>query len=129
MNVCFNKSYLVLCILIIVVVLSGCISTNNNQNISNNNTSLNSVNTSSSQVVVTIKNFAFNPVELNIKKGTTVKWINNDGMAHTVTSKGNFDSGRLDSGESFEFTFEQTQEYDYLCSYHPSMTAKIIVGD
>src|SRR5690349_11617603 len=44
---------------------------------------------------VGIKDFAFSPDNITVKKGTTVTWTNEDGTAHTVTA----DSGQgPDSG-------------------------------
>jgi plastocyanin len=77
---------------------------------------------------VSISNFAFSPVELAIKRGATVTWTNADSVAHTVTSDtGAFDSGALEPGSTFIFTFSMPGTYSYHCSIHPMMTAKIIV--
>ncbi len=38
-----------------------------------------------------------------------------------------YDSGRLSTGDTFSYTFEQNGTYEYYCSAHPSMTATIIV--
>ena len=83
-----------------------------------------------SPYAVSIKNFAFSPSELRIPVGATVVWKNEDSAAHTATttSKG-FDSGELDQGKSFSFTFTKAGTYSYVCSYHASMTGKVIVGD
>jgi nitrite reductase (NO-forming) len=66
---------------------------------------------------------------LTIPAGTTVTWTNDDpGVAHTVTSvDGLFDSGFLNEGESWSYTFDDPGEYEYLCTPHPWMRAKIIV--
>ena len=83
-----------------------------------------------SPFAVTIKNFAFSPSELTIPVGATVVWKNEDSVAHTATSSGQgFDSGNLDQGQSFSFTFAKAGTYAYVCSYHPNMTGKIVVQD
>lgn len=79
-----------------------------------------------SQMNISISNFSFNPSSLNIKSGTTVTWMNNDNTAHTVTGNG-FNSGQIQPGGSFQFTFNSPGTYTYHCSIHPSMTGKIIV--
>jgi len=77
---------------------------------------------------VSIKNFAFSPDTLNISVGTTVTWTNNDSTTHTVTADdGSFDSGNLDSGKSFTFTFKKAGTFTYHCSIHPNMKATIVV--
>jgi plastocyanin len=69
---------------------------------------------------VSIKNFAFNPGSVTISRGDTVRWTNMDSTAHTVTSM-NFDSGRLEPGNSFEFTFTDPGTVEYHCSIHPAI--------
>jgi plastocyanin len=79
---------------------------------------------------VTIKGFAFTPGTLTIKVGTTVKWTNQDSVAHTVTSDtGLFDSGDLAAGDTFSYTFTQAGTFAYHCTMHPSMTATIVVTE
>ena len=71
---------------------------------------------------VEIKNFAFNPQNINILQGTTVVWTNNDGLDHTVTSDtGIFDSGAIAPGQTFEWTFNESGTFDYHCSFHPTI--------
>jgi plastocyanin len=77
---------------------------------------------------VSIKNFVFNPSAINITKGDTVTWTNEDSNPHTVTANaGVFNSGTLNPGQSFSYKFEQAGEFDYHCNFHPSMQGKIIV--
>lgn len=77
---------------------------------------------------VAIANFAFDPPTLQVAAGTTVTWTNNDSSPHTVTADdGSFDSGNLDPGQSFTFTFDQGGTFAYHCSYHPNMQASIVV--
>lgn len=85
--------------------------------------------TSSQKESVSIKNFAFDPQTITIKTGTTVTWINDDSVLHTVTSDGNFDSGTLDKDETFSYTFDEEGTFSYICTIHPRMTGKIIVKE
>jgi copper-containing nitrite reductase len=66
---------------------------------------------------------------LTIPVGTTVTWSNDDpGMIHTVTSvDGLFDSGFLNEGDSWSYTFDEPGEFEYMCTPHPWMRAKIVV--
>lgn len=68
---------------------------------------------------------------LRIKVGTTVTWTNDDAnMMHTVTEvNGLFDSGFLNTGQSWSYTFDTPGEYEYLCLPHPWMRAKVIVEE
>ena len=78
---------------------------------------------------VAISNFAFSPKELRIGAGTTVTWTNQDDFAHTSTSDdpNAWDSGPIDSKQTFQRTFSKPGSYAYHCSIHRSMKAKIIV--
>lgn len=77
---------------------------------------------------VSIQGMAFNPLTLTVTKNTTVKWTNNDALSHTVTSDtGAFNSGTLSPTGTFSFQFTSTGTFSYHCSFHPDMTATIIV--
>lgn len=84
-------------------------------------------------VDVTISNFSFNPAEVTVKAGTTIVWTNQDNVGHTVTSDtGLFDSGILNNGGTFSFTFTQAGTYPYYCRPHGGaggvgMSGKVIV--
>jgi plastocyanin len=85
----------------------------------------------SEMVNVSIVDFAFNPKTITVPVGTTVQWTNNGNAPHTVTSTSGspaFDSGTLNSGDTFRHTFTTAGEFSYRCSIHPSMTGKVIVA-
>jgi len=69
----------------------------------------------------------FLPNDLTINVVTTVRWTNIDPILHTTTSDGNWDSGALAEGETFEFTFNSAGTFNYVCSFHPTMTGTITV--
>jgi plastocyanin len=78
--------------------------------------------------VVTIDNFTFGPPALTVAVGTTVKWVNRDDIPHTVVEQNKtFRSKALDTDDAYSFTFSTVGTYDYFCSLHPHMTAKVIV--
>ncbi len=84
--------------------------------------------TTAASTSVTIESFLFNPASLTIKAGETVTWTNKDSIAHTITEdKGVFDSGSINSGATYSFTFKTAGTFSYHCTIHPSMTGKIIV--
>jgi plastocyanin len=77
---------------------------------------------------VKIDNFTFEPGELTVKAGTTVTWINQDDIPHTVVATGHaFRSKALDTDDKFSFTFPTPGSYEYFCSLHPHMKATIVV--
>jgi plastocyanin len=80
------------------------------------------------EVTATIEGFAFNPGTIEISAGTTVTWTNNDSAPHTVTAEGGaFQSGRLNQGDTFSFTFDEPGTYTYYCEFHPNMSGTVIV--
>ena len=80
------------------------------------------------EVTIKIENFTFNPPELTVKPGTTVKWENDDDIPHSILEeKTAFRSKPLDTGEEFKMTFDQPGEVTYFCGLHPHMKGKIIV--
>jgi plastocyanin len=75
---------------------------------------------------VVIANLAFDPPAITVPTGTTVAWTNDDAPPHTVTSTdGPFDSGILDPGGSFSFTFNEPGTFDYVCQLHPQMQGTV----
>ena len=79
------------------------------------------------EIEVKIDNFTFGPQKLTVKAGTTVTWINQDDIPHTVVSTGHFRSKPLDTGDKFTFTFTTAGSFAYFCSLHPHMQASITV--
>jgi plastocyanin len=77
---------------------------------------------------ITISNFTFGPMEITVPVGATVTWVNGDDVPHTVRAvDGAFHSKPLDTDERFSFTFTRPGVYNYFCSIHPKMTAKVSV--
>ncbi len=77
---------------------------------------------------INISGMAFSPNSITISVGDNVTWTNQDGSSHTVTGDNSeFDSGTLDNGQMFSFTFTTAGTYTYHCAFHSGMTATIIV--
>ena len=67
-----------------------------------------------------------------IKVGQQITWTNQGRREHivrdiTVEGKSQFDSGPLQSSDTFVFTFSQPQSYKYECSANGSLTGTITV--
>jgi plastocyanin len=77
-------------------------------------------------VDVQIKGFRYNPSLVTINAGDTVRWTNEDTARHDATGTG-WNTPLLGKGESAEVVFDKPGSYDYGCSVHPSMKAKVIV--
>src|SRR4030042_2827791 len=112
------KKTLFIGLLVIAILISGCTTTTTTRPAETT-----PVTTTPAPVSVAIKNSAFVPDIVEISKGTTVIWTNDDGVAHTVTSiSGAFDSGNIDPGKTYSYTFNQAGPFEYRCANHPSMT-------
>jgi plastocyanin len=82
----------------------------------------------SSSVEVKIDNFSFAPTALTVRVGTQITWTNRDDIPHTVVEDNKtFKSKVLDTDEKFTFTASKPGTYNYYCSIHPKMTAKLVV--
>lgn len=83
-----------------------------------------------SSIVITIKNFSFNPSSTSLKAGGTITWKNADMSTHTATdsSAGGFNSGDITPGSSYKTTISKPGKYSYMCEIHQYMTATITVS-
>jgi len=92
------------------------------------NTSSDPVVQGGSTATVRIEDFAFKPGNLEVPVGASVTWTNEDSAPHDATAKnGNWKTDRLSEGDSDTLTFDAAGAYDYYCSIHPSMKARLIV--
>jgi len=107
-----------------ISIISGC---------SKNDMSTNNTGGTQGANEIFIQGMAFSPASKTITVGTTIKWTNQDGVTHTVTSgvpgvpSGIFDSGNLGSNGTSSYTFNQAGTFYYYCKIHSSMTGTIIV--
>jgi plastocyanin len=78
---------------------------------------------------VIINQFKYQPDTLTVNAGDVVEWKNDDIVPHTATAvdKKAFGSGRIVKGLSWRFTANTKGTFDYLCTLHPNMKAKLIV--
>jgi plastocyanin len=77
---------------------------------------------------VSMNHSTFIPSEITVAPGTTVTWVNNEAMPHTVVDQNKgFRSKTLAKDGTFSFTFTTAGDYSYLCSIHPNMKGKVIV--
>ena len=136
-----NKIIPIVVILVIVVIVAALALTQTNQNtaVASSNDSMNMGSNGSagtSEATVIIENGTFNPANLTVKAGTTVKWTVNDNsnIKYMVTSDANgsvegkylFMSNDLTNGQSFSYTFNKTGTYGYYDMNH--MDNKSLVG-
>ena len=74
------------------------------------------------------------PLNLEIPANTKVTWVNDDSVPHNIQSQDEvgkvidiFNSPPLDTGDRFEFNFEESGVYNYYCSFHPWRVGSITV--
>lgn len=73
------------------------------------------------------------PSTITINVGESVSWLNDDSAFHSVTSgvygspTDLFDSGYMDPGDVFTYTFEESGEYVYYCTLHEWMYGVVLV--
>lgn len=110
-------------------------SSNNNsskmENMPNQNQSASNENEQATDKV-TIKDMAFSPANITVKKGTTVTWTNEDSIGHTVSETDGQqgpNSRTLDKGQTYTFTYNTVGTFKYDCSIHPNMLGTVTVTD
>jgi nitrite reductase (NO-forming) len=93
------------------------------------------------EVIVRIIGNSYYPKIIKVAPGTTVKWINEDvftymegefsGIHNVLAIDGpeRFASPMLAHAESHSETFNTTGEYTYICTPHPYMEGRVIVGE
>jgi len=73
---------------------------------------------------------SYAPIAVKVESGTTVTWTNDDIVIHTVTEQESesFDSGFIQAGASWDYTFDNSGEYNYYCTLHPWMKGAVLVS-
>jgi plastocyanin len=76
---------------------------------------------------VEIKGMKFQPAVLNVQKGDTITWINNDFVDHDVVEESSKEwrSPVLNPGKSWSKVADKSA--DYYCSVHMVMKGKVVV--
>ena len=78
------------------------------------------------------KGKVFSQAAVEIKKGDTLVFLNDDNVVHNVlsTTPGNvFNLGSIAPGHSTPVTFDKAGELQVLCAIHPSMKMSVKVAD
>ena len=74
---------------------------------------------------VTIEGMKFQPEALAVAVGDIVVWVNKDLVPHTATASkaGIFDSKLIEPDKSWKLIVHTKEDFDYVCTYHPTMKA------
>src|SRR2546421_3938600 len=79
-----------------------------------------------SATITATGSFTFSPSTATITAGQKVCWVNNSGIAHTVTSDdGRFTGGSLPNGSTLGGTLPPAGAYPFPCRIHPPPTHKM----
>lgn len=73
----------------------------------------------------------YTPTTLTVNAGTTVNFINDSGISHTVNFDGTRPTGvedvALNNSGTFPRKFNETGTFNFHCTQHAGMTGKIVV--
>jgi plastocyanin len=81
---------------------------------------------------IIISDYKYQPGELIVPAGTTVKWLNAEKrVSHSIlfTGPGGFESERIFPGESWQRHFDKPGRYPFSCGPHPEMQGVITVTE
>jgi plastocyanin len=76
---------------------------------------------------IEIDGTAFVPANVVVQRGDRVTWVNKDPFPHTATAQGTFDSDSIAAGKSWTWVADKAGTFDYVCTLHPTMKAKLVV--
>jgi plastocyanin len=77
---------------------------------------------------VLISGFKYQPGVLAVNIGDTVEWKNADIVPHTVTAvEKSFNSGSIAPGATWTLVANKTGTFNYICTLHPNMKARLVV--
>jgi plastocyanin len=81
------------------------------------------------EVAVTIKDFNFDPAEIQASVGQTITFTNGDSAPHTATlDDGSCTTPNITNGGSDGLTFNAAGTYPFHCDVHPNMKGTITVS-
>jgi plastocyanin len=80
-------------------------------------------------VSVAIRDIEFMPRRVTVRVGPTVRWTNQDVVAHTVAANtgADFSSEALDRGDTFELRPDAAGAIPYFCTNHAGQTGTLVV--
>lgn len=76
--------------------------------------------------IVLIKNMKFEPSELVVNKGDSVKFINQDLVIHNITEENRHWASPTIAPKT-SWTYVVRKKVNYYCSFHPVMKGKLLI--
>ncbi len=76
-----------------------------------------------------MKDILFVPENVTARVGQTVRWTNDDDVAHTVKAEkgADFESKSLSKDDTYDAKLTKAGEIAYVCTIHPSQRGTISV--
>lgn len=103
-----------------VVLLASCVSEDPDQTLQSRST----------PHTIEIRDMAFHPAELRVQVDDTIVWVNQDFVPHTATAQDSeWSSPLLAQDENWTMVALRPGSEEYLCDFHPVMTATLTVQD
>lgn len=82
--------------------------------------------TASGAKKVDIRNFAFHPGTITVKRGAQLSFTNSSGVTHTASGAA-FDTKRIAPGTTATVTLDKRGTFAYHCKIHNFMKGKVVV--
>lgn len=79
------------------------------------------------QHVILMVDVAYGPMTLRAHIGDSVRWQNQDMVAHTASARDKSSDVNVSPGRSGIATMKTAGTFAYICRYHPNMTGEIVV--
>jgi len=79
-------------------------------------------------IQVTIKGLAFSPTQITAHVGDTIKWVNDDFVAHTATARNGAWDINLAPHATGQIVLKRAGTVAFYCRYHPNMQGEIMVA-
>lgn len=115
---------------ILIFLVIACASCSKERNVADQNSPTETTNEPPKVLqvhVIEIKQMKFQPAEIRVRKGDSIRWINRDITNHDITEQSSkaWASSPLATGASWSMV--ATETVDYYCNLHQVMKGKIIV--
>ena len=82
-------------------------------------------------MTITIKDFAFEPQDVQAEVGQKITWVNEDDAPHNAVQQGGDElkTKTFGKGESDSVTLDKPGTIEYICTVHPEMQGTIEVTE
>jgi plastocyanin len=78
-------------------------------------------------IEIVVDKLAYTPAEVTAKVGDTIVWDNKDALAHTATATDKSWNVPLPANKKGSMVVTKAGTFEYYCTLHPNMKAKLTV--